>query len=227
MVDKPDLQKYVAEFLGTFLLAFVGAGAAMMAALTDAASGQIMGGIASGVILMIAIWIFANISGGHVNPALTLVLCLIGDFPPRLLPGYILAQLSGSAAAGGCLLALLGRTAGMGANRPNTFAGVTPFQAFGVEVVLSFTMMVVIIFSVAAKGAPGKFFAVPIGAIVGLNVMMFGGTYGAAMNPARAFGPYFVSGEWQFFWIYAIGPVSGMLIAALIVRWLIGYPHAT
>ena len=219
-----DIRRYAAEFLGTFLLVFFAAGSVMIGALTGAVSAQIAGGLASGLILMIVIWVFADISGGHVNPALTLALCVTGAFAWRLLPGYVLAQLAGSAAAGLCLLAFLGHSAQMGANLPDIAGGVTVGQALGIEVVLSFAMMLVVVLSVAAQGVPGRFFAVPVGAIVGISVMLFGGSHGAAMNPARAFGPHLANGDWAFFWIYVAGPVAGLLLAALMCRFCFGIP---
>lgn len=220
-----DFRLYAAEFIGTFLLVFFAAGAAMMSVLTGAAAGAVMAGLASGLILMIVIWIFADISGGHVNPALSLALWLTGAFPGRLLPGYVAAQTAGSAAGGLCLLAALGPVPGMGANLPDIAGGITPLQALGVELVLSFAMMVVIVLSVAAANTPGHFFAVPIGAVVGIDVMLFGATHGAAMNPARAFGPTLVHGDWSHYWIYVLGPLAGLTAAAYTCRWLFGVPR--
>lgn len=225
-MGREDFRKYAAEFIGTFLLVFFAAGAAMMSVLTGSAAGAVIGGLASGLILMIVIWIFANISGGHVNPALSFALWLTGAFPGRLLPGYVAAQTAGSAAGGLCLLAALGRVPGMGANLPDIAGGVTPLQAFGVEIVLSFAMMVVIVLSVAAEDVPGKFFAIPIGAVVGIDVMLFGATHGAAMNPARAFGPTLANGDWSHYWIYLAGPITGLVSAAYICKLIFGVPRA-
>ncbi len=225
-MQNDDFRKYAAEFIGTFLLVFFAAGAAMVSVLTGSAAGAVIGGLASGLILMIVIWIFAGISGGHVNPALSLALWLTGAFPGRLLPGYVAAQTAGSAAGGLCLLAALGPVPGMGANLPDIAAGITPLQALGVEYVLSFAMMVVIVLSVAAEDVPGRFFAVPIGAVVGIDVMLFGATHGAAMNPARAFGPTLVNGDWSHYWIYLAGPLAGLVSAAYICKFIFGVPRS-
>lgn len=225
-MGREDFRKYAAEFIGTFLLVFFAAGAAMMSVLTGSAAGAVIGGLASGLILMIVIWIFAGISGGHVNPALSLALWLTGAFPGRLLPGYVAAQTAGSAAGGLCLLAALGPVPGMGANLPDIAGGITPLQALGVEYVLSFAMMVVIVLSVAAEGMPGRFFAIPIGAVVGIDVMLFGATHGAAMNPARAFGPTLVNGDWSHYWIYLAGPLAGLVSAAYICKLIFGIPRS-
>lgn len=211
-----DLQKYTAEFIGTFLLVFFAAGAAMVSTQTAAPAGAVISGLASGLILMIVIWIFAGISGGHVNPALSIALWLTGAFPRRLVPGYVVSQLAGSTLGGLVLLAALGPVPGMGANIPDLANGVTLVQAFAVELVLSIAMMVVIVLAVADKGVAGRFFAVPIGAIVGINVMLFGASHGAAMNPARAFGPYVVHGDWSTYWIYVLGPLAGLILTGFV-----------
>lgn len=211
-----DMRKYAAEFLGTFMLVFFAAGAVMASALTQSASGAVIGGVASGLILMIVIWVFAGVSGGHVNPALTLALVMLKLFPARLLPGYVAAQLAGSAAAGLTLLVFLGNAGQMGANLPNVAAGVTPMAAFGIELVLSFVMMLVIIGAIRAEDMLRGLAPVPIGAVVGIEVMLFGGIAGAAMNPARAFGPTLALGDWSHFWIYLVGPIIGLITAGWI-----------
>lgn len=219
-----DLQRYAAEFLGTYLLVFFAAGAVMTSAMTGAASGQIIGGVSSGLVLMIVIWAFGGVSGGHVNPALTIALVVLRIFPARLLVGYVVSQLAGSAAAGLSLLALLGDVGQMGANLPNVDAGITPGQAFGIELILSAVMMLVIIGAIKASDALGTLAPVPIGAIVGIEVMLFGSIAGAAMNPARAFGPTLALGDWTHFWIYLLGPLLGLLAAGWISVWIIEGP---
>lgn len=216
MQKREDLRKYVAEFTGSFMLVLFAAGSVMASDILDAGPVPIIGGIASGLVLMIVIWIFAGVSGGHVNPALTLALTVIGRFPFRLLPGYVASQLAGSACAGLCLLWMLGISGQMGANLPNTGVGIGPLQAFSIEIVLSFIMMVVIMGSVMLPDNLKHFSPVPIGAIVGIEVMLFGGIAGAAMNPARAFGPFLALGDWQYFWIYLLGPVAGITSAAVV-----------
>lgn len=180
--------------------------------------GAVVSGTASGLILMIVIWTFASVSGGHVNPAVSLVLGVMGLFQMRLVPGHIIAQLAGSAAAGLYLAACLGDIADMGANLPNTALGIGPATALGIEIVLSFVMMLVTMGSIHAEGGLPSFAPIPIGAIVGSEVLVFGGIAGAAMNPARAFGPYLALGHWDAFWIYAIGPFFGIFLGGILGR---------
>lgn len=211
-----DLKKYGAEFAGTFLLVFVAAGAVMVTASFSQMTGALLGGLASGVALGLAIWFFAGISGGHVNPALSLWLALTGVLPLRLLPGYVICQLAGSAAAGLVLFSLLEETGTMGANLPNLTLGIRPWSAFGIEALLSFVMMVVILLIPRAPKSVAVWAPALIGLTVGIEVMLFGGVAGAAMNPARAFGPYVFHGDWEHFWIYTLGPILGIGSATLI-----------
>lgn len=212
----PVRAKYVAEFAGTFLLVLFAAGAVVATARFNGAPIALVCGIASGVILAAVIWGLTPISGGHVNPALTIALAYLGRFPWRLVPPYVLAQLAGSALAGLALLWLLGDFGAMGANVPNGALGISASEAFGLEAMLSFVMMAVILLCGRSDHPTIDTGAIRIGAIVGLEVVLFGPIAGAAMNPARAFGPYLVMGDWSDFWVYAAGPLVGVLAAAVI-----------
>lgn len=215
-LGREALCQYLAEFAGTAILVFFAAGAVMVTSMAENLPGSVIGGVCSGLALMILIWILAGVSGAHFNPALTLILSVFDGFPVNRVPGYVVAQLAGSVAAGALLFMALGQRGSMGANLPNIAAGVSPTEAFLIECLLSFVMMLVIRLSLAAKEPLRSLAAVPIGAIVGVEVMLMGAVAGAAMNPARAFGPYVFLGAWETYWIYAIGPVIGIAAAALL-----------
>jgi aquaporin NIP len=211
---------YAAEFLGTAILVFFAAGAVMVTALLGNLPGPLIAGAASGLALMILIWALFDISGAHFNPALTLELAVFGDFPKRLVPGYIAAQLAGSCAGAALLYYMLGAQGAMGANLPNPSLGLPLAGAFAIECFLSFVMMLVIR-AAFAVAPPFRFFAaVPIGLVVGIEVMLMGPIAGAAMNPARAFGPTMFLGDWRHYWIYALGPVIGIFMAGWTWRFL-------
>ncbi len=210
--------RYVAEFTGTFLLVLFAAGAVIATARFEGAPDPLVCGVSSGVILAAVIWVLTPISGGHVNPALTVVLAYLGRFPWRLVPAYVLAQLAGSALAALALLWLLGDFGAMGANLPNAALDISASQALGLEAMLSFVMMAVILLCGRSDHPAIDTGAIRIGAMVGLEVMLFGPISGAAMNPARAFGPYLVMGNWSDFWIYVAGPLAGISAAAVIYR---------
>lgn len=210
-----DIRCYTAEFIGTAAMVFFAAGSVMLSATLHGLPGPLLSGISSGTIVTVVVWAFYGVSGAHINPALSLTLWVFGEFPTRRLPGYIAAQLSGSVAAAGLLYVTFGNVGAMGANLPNFNLGMSEGLAFSIEVLLSFLMMLVIRAAFAAGQPIRQFASVPIGAIVGLEVMLMGPVAGAAMNPARAFGPTLFLGDWSTFWIYAAGPVVGLLAAAL------------
>lgn len=220
------LRRMAAEFIGTAMLVFFAAGSVMAPAMLDGLPGPIIGGTVSGLALMIVIWAFGPISGAHVNPALTVALAVANRFPWREVPGYAAAQMLGSAAAGLLLPTLLGPHGSMGANLPNLALGITPAAAIAIEIVLSAILMGVVLAVMGAHGLLAELAAVPIGATVGIEVMLFGALAGAAMNPARAFGPTLALGDWSYFWIYLAGPLIGMVAVALMIDWFLGSPSA-
>lgn len=209
-----DLRRYACEFIGTFTLVAFAAGAVMVDAMTGGSLGPVGSGIASGGILMVIVFTFAHISGAHVNPALSIAAVYLGLLPKRLLGGYLVAQFAGSLAAALLLLLSFGNFASMGANMPNTELGIGPVAALAIETFLSFLLMIVIVLSIASSKSVAVLAAIPIGAVVGIEVMVMGPVAGAAMNPARAFGPYLVHGDYTFLWIYLVGPLAGMMLGA-------------
>lgn len=213
-----DLRRYVCEFIGTFSLVFFAAGAVVVSALTDGSLGAIGGGLISGLVITVVIYAFGHVSGAHVNPALSLAAMLIGHLERRLLLGYVTAQLAGSALAGMCLFWAIGDYGEMGANLPNIALGISPLTAFFIELFLSFLLMWVVAGVGLDRRAHGPFAGVAVGAIVGIEVMLMGGVAGAAMNPARALGPYIAMGDFTHYWIYLCGPLLGMIAGAYVYR---------
>ena len=210
-------KKYLCEFIGTFALVFFAAGAVMISSI-GSNIGPLGSGLISGGIITVVIFSFGQISGAHVNPALTLTAALLGELNWALVPGYIIAQLTGSVFAGFTLLWLIGPVATIGANIPNEVIGVTPATAFIIEVFLSFLLMWVICGTAYHSRSHLELAAIPVGVTVGIEVMLMGPYAGAAMNPARAFGPYLAHGTLTHLWIYIVGPIIGMLVGGLIYR---------
>lgn len=207
---------YIAEFIGTAALVFFAAGSVMVCVSLGGLPGPLVSGAASGLIVMIMVWTLFEVSGAHLNPALTLTLWLSGEFPANKVVGYICAQLAGSAAAAAILFLTLGNVGKMGANLPDVALGIGSFSALLIEFFLSFLMMLVIKGCFHAENPLRQFAAVPIGGIVGIEVMLMGPIAGAAMNPARAFGPTLFLGDWSAFWIYVLGPIAGLLAGEMV-----------
>ncbi len=222
-MDTKCWQKYVCEFVGTYALVFFAAGAVMVSEHTGGGLGAIGAGLISGLIITVVIYTFGHISGAHVNPALSFAAVLVGKLPVRLLPGYAISQMLGSAAAGMCLLWAVGGTATMGANLPNETLGITPLAALLIEIFLSFFLMWVICGAAFDDRAVQTLAGVAVGATVGIEVMLMGPVAGAAMNPARAFGPYLALGDFTHYWIYVAGPFVGMILGALTYK----FTHST
>jgi MIP family channel proteins len=214
---REDWRKYACEFIGTFTLVVFAAGAVMVGSLTGQL-GQIGSGLISGLVITIVIYAFGHISGAHVNPALSIAAAWLGKLEVRLVPGYVIAQMAGSAAGGMFLLVAIGPHAEMGANLPNLALGATPGIAFAIELFLSFLLMWVICGTAYHERAETALAGIAIGATVGIEVMLMGAYAGAAMNPARAFGPYLARGDFTHYWIYVVGPIAGMLLGAAVFR---------
>jgi MIP family channel proteins len=165
---------------------------------------------------MVMIAAAGHLSGAHFNPAVTLAFTLTRHFPWRDVPIYIGAQLLGAIGGALTLQALFGITANLGATVP---AGST-LQSLGVEVLLTAVLMFVIISIATDTRAVGQLAALAIGGTVALDALWGGPISGASMNPARSFGPAFVSGAWQDHWVYWLGPIIGTILGAFAYQWL-------
>ena len=214
---RESFQKYTCEFIGTFCLVFFAAGAVMLNSLIPGI-GVIGSGIISGSIITIVIFTFGQISGAHVDPALSMAAAWLGKLDWRLVPGYVISQMAGSVTPAFSLLWLTGDYGSMGAHLPNETLGVTDGIALVIEIFLSFLLMWVICGTAYHSQGNMKLAAIPIGVTVGIEVMLMGPYAGAAMNPARAFGPYLALNDLTHYWVYVVGPITGMFLGAWVYR---------
>ena len=171
-----SLKPLAAEFVGTFLLVFVATGVIMA---NEISGGQIthLGiGLSTGLAISVIIFALGHVSGAHINPAVTFGFALGGHLPWRKVPGYVVAQMAGGILASAVLLALLGSVAHQGANLPAVGAS----QALGLEVVLTFLLMLVIVAVATDSKAQGQLAALAIGATVALEIIF-------AWHPLRLF----------------------------------------
>ncbi|KAK9279473.1 hypothetical protein L1049_013152 [Liquidambar formosana] len=227
----PDaLRAALAEFFSTLIFVFAGEGSGMaFSFLTDGGSttpsGLIAAALAHGFGLFVGVSVAANISGGHVNPAVTFGAFVGGNI--TLLRGilYWIAQLLGSAVA--CLL-LKFSTHGMTTSAFALSSGVTVWNAFVMEIVMTFGL-VYTVYATAIdpkKGNVGIIAPIAIGLIVAANILAGGAFDGASMNPAMSFGPALVSWDWKNHWVYWAGPLIGGGLAALIYEFVfISHTH--
>ena len=210
-------RRSAAEFIGTFSLVFAGTGAIIVNDLSGGQVTQVGIGLTFGLIVT-ALMVYAtgHISGAHINPAVTLGFCLARHFPWKEMPVYWAAQLGGAAIASLSLRALFGDVAHLGATLPAGSAS----QSFGLEIVLTFLLMFVIMAVATDVRAVGPMAALAIGGTVGLDSIFAGQISGASMNPARSFGPALVGSVWTDHWVYWAAPIIGAAIASLSYAWL-------
>lgn len=214
------LKAALAEFISTLIFVFAGEGSGMaFAKLTDNASttpaGLVAVALAHALGLFVAVAVGANISGGHVNPAVTFGAFVGGHI--TLLKGilYWIAQLLGATVACGLLKFTTG---GLTTSAFALSSGVGVWEAVVFEIVMTFGL-VYTVYATAVdpkKGNIGIIAPICIGFIVGANILAGGAFTGASMNPARAFGPAMVSWTWGSQWIYWVGPLLGGGIAGIV-----------
>ncbi|XP_072958978.1 aquaporin TIP1-2 [Typha angustifolia] len=220
-VSQPDaLKAALAEFCSMLIFVFAGEGSGMaFSKLTNdgstTPSGLIAAALAHAFALFVAVSVGANISGGHVNPAVTFGAILGGNI--TIVRGilYWIAQLLGSVVA--CLL-LKFATGGMQTSAFSLSADVNAWNALVFEIVMTFGL-VYTVYATAVdprRGNLGIIAPIAIGFIVGANILAGGAFDGASMNPAVSFGPAVVSWSWANHWVYWVGPFIGAAIAAVV-----------
>jgi aquaporin NIP len=203
------MKKLLAEFLGTFGLVFAGTGAIIIDHATGGQIGHAGIAITFGLVVLAMIHTFGDISGAHLNPAVTLGFAAARRFPLREVPGYVGAQVSGALAASGLLRGLFPEDGKLGATLPAGSSG----QSFVLELVLTAILMLTILSVSAGAKEKGITAGLAIGAVIGLEAMFAGPICGASMNPARSFAPALVSGHLEHLWIYLAAPALGALVA--------------
>jgi aquaporin NIP len=204
----------LAEAIGTFSLVFAGTGAIIV---NDVSQGAVTHpGIALtfGLVVMAMIYALGDVSGAHINPAVTIAFWAAGRFEGRGVPRYLAAQLGGAMLASGLLKLLFLDHAGLGATLP---AGAW-WQSFIFEVLLTFMLMFVILNVSTGAQEKGIMAGAAIGGVVAFEAMFAGPICGASMNPARSFAPAVVGGNLQHLWLYLTAPVIGALLAVPFCR---------
>lgn len=200
--------QYIAEGIGTFTLVFAGCGAIIVND-TEGALGHVGISLVFGLIVMAMIYAVGNISGAHLNPAVTLGFFFAGRLKRREILPYIGSQTTGAIIAAILLRLLLSSHDTLGATLPA--GGIA--RAFGMEVILTFILMFVILNVSTGHMEKGIMAGVAIGGTVTLAALFGGPVSGASMNPARSLGPALISGTLQSLWIYLLAPMVGAYLA--------------
>jgi aquaporin Z len=208
------MKKYIAELIGTFALVFCGTGAIIIDQQTNGQVGHIGVAITFGLIVTSMIYAFGDKSGAHFNPAVTIAFSLASLFPKKQILPYIVSQIIGAFIASAILKLLFPDNLNLGATIP---AG-SNLQSFVLEIVLTFILMLTILFTSQGSKETGTMAGLAIGGVVLLEAMFAGPICGASMNPARSLSPGIVAGNITTLWIYLTAPVFGATLATFVWR---------
>ena len=210
------MKKYIAELIGTFALIFCGTGAIVIDQQTNGQVGHIGVAITFGLIVTALIYALGNKSGAHFNPAVTIAFSVVNLFPKKQILPYIIAQIAGALIASATLKLLFPTNQNLGATLPSG----TQLQSFFLEIILTFILMFVILFTSQGSKETGTMAGLAIGGVVLLEAMFAGPISGASMNPARSISPAVVSGNISVLWLYVVAPIAGAIIAAFLWKFL-------
>ena len=203
-----NTKNLIAEFVGTFALIFIGAGA-----LAISPGNLVAVALAHGLVIVTFTYAYGHISGTHINPAVTLGLLIAGEIEFVSAVGYWIVQFLGGILGAVVLNVVLPNAGDLGVTILGE--GVTPVQGLVVETVLTF-FLVNTIFNTAVSGKAGNFAGLDIGLTLVLSILMGGPLTRASLNPARTLGPAIVSGNYADIWLYFVGPFVGAILAALL-----------
>lgn len=202
-------QVWFAELVGTFALVFVGTGAIIVDGVSGGKITHVGIALTFGLVVLAMIYTLGDVSGAHLNPAVTLGFAAAGRMPPGRVPLYISAQCLGALLASGALRALFPTSASLGETLPTG----TPLQSFGLELLLTWLLMLAILRVSTGAKEKGITAGICIGAVIALEALFGGPISGASMNPARSLAPALVSGHLQALWVYMAAPVLGAFLA--------------
>ncbi len=210
------MNKLLSELLGTFTLVFAGTGAIVINEVSGGVIGHAGIALTFGLVVMAMIYTFGDVSGAHLNPAVTLAFAAGKRFAWKDVPGFLGAQIGGACLASGVLRLLFPTNDKLGATLP---AG-SVMQSFVLEIILTAILMLTILRVSAGAKEKGITAGIAIGGVVGLEAMFAGPICGASMNPARSLAPALVSGHLEHLWVYLIATVLGALIAVPLAKGL-------
>ncbi len=216
-------RRLVAEALGTFTFVFVGAAVVVVnGGFPNHGIGLLGIALAHAVALSVMVTATMTISGGHLNPAVTVGLLVARRIEPAAAAAYIGTQLASAALAALLVKMLLPAAAVRSAllGVPVIASSVTLEQAIGIELVLTF-FLVSAVFGTAVSSDSPRVGGFGIGLVVLFDILVGGPLTGAAMNPARAFGPALVAGQWLGHAVYWVGPIVGAILAALLWQYVL------
>jgi aquaporin NIP len=209
-------QRSIAEILGTFALVFCGTGAIIVDNVTKGGVTHVGVAITFGLVVTAMIYGLGDVSGAHLNPAVSIAFTLAGRLPLKSLGIYLASEIAGAFLATLVLRLLFPTDELLGTTLP---AG-TAWQSFILELILTFFLMLVIMGVATGSKEQGLFAGVAIGSVILLEAMFAGPICGASMNPARSLAPAIVSGHTESLWVYLTAPIIGAALAIPIWKFL-------
>lgn len=210
------MQKYAAEFFGTFMLVFLGTGA-----VTVAAGSTLTIGLAFGLAITVSAYAFGGISGGHFNPAVTTAMLINRRIGAKDALGYVVAQVLGATVASAFIKIFVGGL-GLATNQlgQTDFPKISTGMAFLVEALVTFLFLLVILNVTSDRHGNGDFAGVTIGVTLAFLIIVALNLTGGSLNPARSFGPAIFAGgsALSHLWLYILAPEVGAILAAFVGR---------
>ena len=211
-------RKCIAEAMGTFALVFAGCGAIIVNDLFGGVVGHLGICVVFGLVVMAMVYALGDVSGAHINPAVTVAFFVAGRFDKHLVFPYLCSQLVGAISAAAILRLLFPEHDTLGATLP----AVPLTSAFAMEILLSFLLMFVVLNVSTNHKEAGVVGGIAVGGIVALNALFGGPVTGASMNPARSLGPALLSLNLDSIWLYLTAPIVGTCMAWPVCRWIQG-----
>lgn len=202
----------MAEFIGTFALIFIGAGAGALGA-----GGLVGVALAHGLVVVGFAYAYGHHSGTHINPAVTLGLLVAGEISAAKALAYMATQIVGGTVGAFTLAFVLGEKAGtLGATALAT--GVSPVQGVVIEALLTFFLVNAVLNTAVSGKVTGNLAGLAIGFTLVFCILMGGPLTGASLNPARTLGPAIATGDFANLWVYLVGPFAGAALAAILYK---------
>ena len=215
------LRKFAAEFIGTFVLVFFACGtAAVVGCSAENGTGYLLTALAFGLVIVAMAYSIGNVSGCHINPAVSIAMLVSGKMSVGDFFVYIAAQFIGATAGAAALMAFVGKESGLGANA--LYQGDV-VKSLAIEVILTFVFVLAIL-GVTSKVENGHIAGIVIGLTLTLVHILGISFTGTSVNPARSFGPALLMGgdSLKCVWVFIVAPLVGGILAALVYKFLDG-----
>ena len=215
------LKKCMAEFIGTFVLVFFACGtAAVVGCSAENGTGYLLTALAFGLVIVAMAYSIGNVSGCHINPAVSIAMLVSGKLSVKDFIGYLISQFAGATTGAAVLMAFVGKDSGLGANA--LYQGNIALSLL-IEVILTFVFVIAIL-GVTSKKENSSVSGIVIGLTLTLVHILGISFTGTSVNPARSFGPaLFVGGEaLANVWVFLVAPLVGGVLAALVYKFLTG-----